>query len=140
MGHWRLRNPDEVRLVKGTMGGGLIFNLSSRRLNTSCQMVRFSGHEKLWCGSFDSGGVFDLKHSQPTGLAKNSKGWVTLTVTVRNSSGTYDIAVNGKQLAKALKLRLVPRAGQARCVALTSSHSHVAFDDVKLSPRKSSGK
>lgn len=115
-----------------------MFNMSSRHFSRSCQMVRFSGHDMFWYGSFDSGGAYDLEDSVQTGLAKNSKKWVTLTITVRNSSGTYDIAINGKQLAKALKLRYVPIAGQARCVALTSSHSHVVFDDVTLSPLKAS--
>ena len=76
----------------------------------------------------------------PTGLANDATGWVTLAVTVHNSTGLCDLAVNGEQVAADLKLRHVSPAGQARCVSLVCCRGHVAYDDVKVTPIASSGK
>ncbi len=131
-GDYRIQT--KIRLVSGFLEGGLMFNMSSRQSSSSCQMVRFNGSGKLWYGSFDSGGAYDLEQAVSTGLKKDADGWITLTITVRNSKGAYDIAIDGKQAAEGVKLVYVPTADKPQCVALVSCRGHTAFDDVTITP------
>jgi len=126
----------KVRLVKGIMEGGYLFNLPSRFSKGASQMARFCGYGALWCGTFSGSGVFTLQNNIPTGLSVNDKGWVTLTVTVNNSKGTYDLAVNGKQVAKGLKLTHIPRKGEGCYVGLVACRGHIAYDYIKVTPLK----
>jgi len=123
----------KVRLVEGTLEGGFLFNMPSRFSKGPSQMVRFSGHETLWCGPFNDEGIFTLEHSVPTDVKRDEE-WVTLTVTVHNSRGTYDLAVNGKQVAKDLKLTYVSRADQGRCIGLVGCRGHISYSRVRVTP------
>ena len=121
-----------LRLVDGTMEGGLMFNMPSRVSKYSSQMVRFSGHETLWAGSFSTIGEFSLEHSVPTGIKAREEKWAALTVTVRNSRGTYDLTVNGNKVAEGLKLTHKPRRDEGSYFGLVACRGHVAYDWVKV--------
>jgi hypothetical protein len=123
-----------MRLIEGIQEGGFVFNLPSRFSKGSSQMVRFCGHETLWCGPFDAGGGFSLEHSVGTGLTERDAGWHTLKVIVHNSAGTYDLLVDGKQVAKDLKLTNVAEGGGY--VGFVACRGQVAFDDLKITPLK----
>jgi hypothetical protein len=51
---------------------------------------------------------------------------------VRNSAGTYDLFVDGKEVAKELKLTNVAKSGGY--VGLVACRGQVAFDDLKVKP------
>ena len=123
----------KVRLVKEILEGGFLFNMPSRGSKGSTQMVRFSGHQELWCGPFSGAGIFRLDHKVQTGLEKGEE-WVTLAITVRNSKRTYDIELNGKTVAENLKLTHVPREGSGRCIGLVACRGHIAYDYLKVTP------
>ena len=123
-----------MRLIEGIQEGGFVFNLPSRFSKGSSQMVRFCGHEALWCGPFDAGGGFSLEQSIGTGLTERDAGWHTLKIVVHNSAGTYDLLVDGKQVAKELKLTNVAESGGY--IGLVACRGQVAFDDLKITPLK----
>jgi len=123
----------KFRLVEGSMESGVMFNLPTRSAKVACQMIRFSGPGTIWHGYFDKNGVFVLEGSAASGIKGDGKEWITLAVTVHNSRGTYDILVNGKPVARNLRLRYAARSDEPRCgLALISCQGHVAYDDLKL--------
>ena len=122
----------KMRVIEGIQEGGFVFNMPSRFSKGSSQMVRFCGHEALWCGPFNAGGGFSLEHSIGTGLTERDDAWHTLEVVVRNSAGTYDLFVDGKEVAKELKLTNVAKSGGY--VGLVACRGQVAFDDLKVKP------
>ncbi len=121
-----------VKLVQGIMEAGFVFNMPSRFTKGPSQMVRFCGHEAFWCGPFNSGGGFSLEHSVQTGVARDEE-WHTFKVTVRNSTGTYDVAADGKTVAQGLKItNLAPDRGSY--IGLVACRGHVTYDSVKVTP------
>ncbi len=116
---------------------GFTFNMPSRLSHASSQMVRFSSHQRLWCGPFNAGRGFSLEHLIETGLNKpEDHDWHTLKVTVRNSKGTYDIVLDGKKIREGLKLTHVLGEGQSGYVGLVSCRGHIAYDSVRITPLK----
>jgi hypothetical protein len=121
-----------MRLVENIFEGGFVFNLPSRFSKGSSQMVRFCGHETLWCGPFSPGGGFTLENSLSSKLKVRDEKWHTLKLVVRNSEGLYDIAVDGKDVAKGLRLTNIP--GNGCYIGLVACRGHVAFEDLKVYP------
>jgi hypothetical protein len=124
-----------MQVVEGILEGGVVFNLPTRFSRASSQMVRFCGHEALWVGPFNSGAAFSLEQDIRTGLTVRDKEWHTLTVTVLNSQGKYDLAVDGKSVATGLKLTNVPKDAGAY-IGLVSCRGHVAFSEVTVAAPK----
>ena len=125
-----------TRLVQGIQEGGFLFNIPSRFSKNGSQMVRFCGQPQLWCGPFSGGGGFSLANTIGTGKARDDEKWMTLTVTVRNSKGVYDIAVDGKEVAKDLRLSNVLEPGKSGYVGLVACRGHIAYDWVKVTAVK----
>ena len=121
-----------ARIVEGIYEAGFVFNSPSRFNTARCQMVRFSGFAEVWCGPIV--GSFSLKNTFPTGLPTPNPTPHTLSVTVRNSKGTYDVAVDGNRVGKDLKLTVVPAAGSPVYVGILGCRGHIAFSSFKLEP------
>jgi hypothetical protein len=120
-------------LVEGIFESGVVFNLPTRFSMARSQMVRFCGGSALWCGPLQGG--FSLEHDIPTGVEHVPKDFHMLKVTVYNSKGTYDLAVDGKEIAKDLKLTVKPKsADEGFYVGLISCRGHVAYNSVKVTP------
>jgi len=126
-----------VRLIKGIQEGGLLFNMPSAFSKSLSHMVRFSGPTELWCGAFGRMDNYIRTKLVKTGIKAGDTSPITLTVTVHNSRRCYDVAVNGKVLARGLKLATAaPKPGQPRCVGLVSCRGHIAYKQVSLKPIK----
>jgi len=125
-----------TRLVKGIQEGGFIFNVPSRFSKNGSQMVRFCGQDTLWCGPFGGGGGFSLANTIGSGKPERDEKWTTLAVTVRNSDAAYDIAVNGREVARNLKMTNVLQPGKSGYVGLVACRGHVAYDWVNVTPVK----
>ena len=124
-----------MKLVKNIFEGGFVFNLPSRFKKGSGQMVRFCGHPAIWRGPFSPGGGFGFEPPIKTGLTASDEEWHTFKLSVYNSKGTYDIAVDGKTVAQGLKL--TNKAPESGCyIGLVACRGHVAFDDLKVTPIK----
>ena len=121
-----------AKVVKGIYEAGLMFNLPSRFAVSGSQMVRFSGASTLWCGPYP----FSLEHNLPTGVDYQNTDFHTLSITVMNSKGTYDLAVNGRVIAKNLKLTNVLKKGQFGYIGVVSCRGHLAFKSFKVTPVK----
>jgi len=133
----RITGDDEVavrlKLIEGILEGGSVFNLPSRFNKGASQMVRFCGHEALWCGPFNAGGGFSLEHDLKNVLPARDSAWHTLKIIVHNSQGTYDLAVDDKPAATGLKLTNVPKGGAY--IGLVACRGSVAFGQVTVTPR-----
>ncbi len=121
-----------AKIIEGIYEAGLMFNMPSRFSVSNSQMVRFCGASALWCGPIP----FVLEHDLPTGVDHQSTEFHTLSITVMNSKGTYDLAVDGKVVGKDLKLTNILKEGQFGYLGLVSCRGHVAFNSFKVTPIK----
>lgn len=116
-----------TRLLEGSMGAGLYFNMAEREANMRSQIVSYTadGNQIQW-GSFDDGGNFVLQGlaDVPTG---GDGAWHTLSLQVESGSAT--IAVDDVAVAEAIALTYV-----RGYVGLFANHSKVAFDDFEIVP------
>ncbi len=116
-----------TRLLEGSMGAGLYFNMAKREANMGSQIVSYTadGNQIQW-GSFDEGGNFVLQ-----GLADVPNGgdgaWHTLSLQVESSRAA--IAVDDVPVAEAISLTYA-----SGYVGLFANHSKVAFDDFEIVP------
>ncbi len=116
-----------TRLLEGSMGAGLYFNMAEREANMRSQIVSYTADgEQIQWGSFDEGGNFVLQ-----GLADVPSGgdgaWHTLALQVETGAAT--ITVDDVTVAEAISLTY-----ESGYVGLFASHSKVAFDDFEIVP------
>lgn len=121
-----------ARPVEGIYEAGIVFNLPDRFTFNELQMIRFSGTHEVWCGPLRGG--FELRHTIPSGLPVNDPEGHVLRVTVRNSAGVYDIAVDGVAIAEDLPLTVIAAPGEKRYFGLISCRGHIAYTAVDAGP------
>lgn len=121
-----------TRLLEGSMGAGLYFNMAERDVKMGSQMVSYTadGKEIQW-GSFDDGGNFVFQGSAPTENGGDGA-WHTLTVDVID--GTATISADEVTIADT-----IPLTYASGYVGLFVNHSSVAFDDLIITPLASTG-
>ena len=119
----------DLRLISGSMGGGLLFNMQSRTSKNRSHMVSFTSDGRfLQWGDFDDNGVFNIKGSQNIEeIAEIEIGeWNTLQVEVLEEGFTL-------YLNDTLIVDEVPLVYLSGHQGLFSNLSRVEFDNVALS-------
>ncbi|MEZ4615101.1 MAG: hypothetical protein R2867_06235 [Caldilineaceae bacterium] len=112
-----------MRLIDGSMGAGLYFNMAQRGRKTQSQLIRFhdNGNNLQW-GAFDEGGNFVLQGS--TMIANGDDGnWHTVAVEVANGKAAF--AVDNVVVARNISLTY-----SSGYLGLFTSAGQVAFDNL----------
>lgn len=105
-------------------GGGVIFQMPERESRAGAAMLRLTdGGRGIFWGRYDAGGAFQGAGS--AGLPEGDPAKRALTLTVR--AGSFDIAVDGKVVAKD-----VPLEGESGSIGLISFRGPVRFRAFQL--------
>lgn len=119
----------DLRLIAGSMGGGLLFNMRSRTSKNRSHMASFTADGRfLQWGDFDDNGVFNIKGSlNIEEIAEIQIGeWNTLLVEVLEDR--FALYLNDTLIVDE-----VPLVYQTGHQGLFSNLSRVEFDNVTLS-------
>jgi hypothetical protein len=117
-----------VRYLAGDMGAGFYFNMTNPDSKNSSQMLNFTdGGETLQWGHFNEAGEFIFNDNTPVPNVADGE-WHTLQLIVKQDVAT--IILNSEIVAEG-----IPLTYTSGYVGLLTSTSHVAFDDIVISPQ-----